>query len=119
MTIYELVNKVRDFQRDKGFPISVELGNSEYLMFKNSLLVEEVSELFTAITNKDIVGIADGIADAIYILIGIAMMLNIPIDKVLEEVHKSNMTKDLGAIKGQEYQKPRIKEILNEVQSKN
>lgn len=112
MTINELVNKVKYFQQNKEFPISVELGNSEYLMFKNALLIEEVSELLNAITNKDIVGVADGIADAIYILIGIAMMLDIPIDEVLEEVHRSNMSKDKGAVKGQNYEPPRIKEIL-------
>ena len=116
MTIDELVKKVKDFQRDKGFPIKVKLKDYGYLMFKNTLLIEEVSELLHAITDGDIAKIADGIADAIYILIGMAMMLDIPIDKVLEEVHRSNMTKEIGAVKGDDYSPPRIKEILKDME---
>lgn len=113
MTIDELVTKVSKFQEDKGFPLHVELNDSQYLMFRNTLLLEEVSELFTAITNQDLVEIADGFADIIYIVIGTCVILDIPIEKVLEEIHRSNMTKDLGAVKGKKYEHPRIKEILD------
>ncbi len=113
MIINELVHKIMEFQKDKGFPTSVNLDDYQYLMFRNTLLLEEVSELFTAITNQDLVEIADGFADIIYIVIGTCGILGIPIEKVLEEVHRSNMTKDLGAVKGEKYEKPRIKEILD------
>ena len=112
MTITELVNKVRQFQMLKGFPHKVDLDNTSYLMFRNSLLLEEVSELFTAIYNKDEAEIADGLADVIYIVIGTCGILGVPIEEVLEEVHRSNMTKDKGAVKGKDYEPPKIKEIL-------
>lgn len=112
MTINDLVEKVRHFQGDKGFPTSVELSDVYTLMYRNSLLLEEVSELFTAIYRKDKVQIADGLADVLYLVIGTCGMLGIPIDKVLEEVHRSNMTKDVGAVKGSNYESPRIREIL-------
>lgn len=112
MTINELVDKVRKFQVAKGFPDSVELDDTAYLMFRNALLVEEISELFTAIYNKNELEIADGLADVIYIVIGTCVILNMPIGELLEEVHRSNMTKDQGAVKGKNYESPDIKRIL-------
>lgn len=118
MTINELVDKVKTFQKDKGFPTKVDLDNHQYLMFRNTLLLEEVSELFNAIISQNKAEIADGFADIIYIVIGTCAILDIPIDKVLEEVHRSNLTKDKGAVKGKKYERPRIKEILDEIYSK-
>jgi len=112
ITITQLVEKVKQFQKDKGFPTSANLDDYQYLMFRNTLLLEEVSELFTAITNQDKVEIADGFADLIYIIIGTCGILDIPIEEVLNEVHRSNMTKEKGAVKGSGYKSPRIKEIL-------
>lgn len=114
MTIEELKNKVKEFHIAKGFPINAEPDNYEYLMFKNTLLAEEVSELFTAIHKKDKIEIADGLADVIYILMGFCVILNVPIGPVLEEVHRSNMTKEKGAVKGANYEPPNIKKILGE-----
>ncbi len=111
MTINELVEKVKHFQKDKGFPTLVELNDTAYLMFRNSLLLNEVAELFTAIHNKGEIEIADGLADVIYIVIGTCVILNVPIDEVLAEVHKSNMTKDKGAVKGKDFILPDIKKV--------
>ena len=112
MTINELVEKVRDFQESKGFPTSVELSDVSTLMYRNSLLIEGIAELFQAICKKDRVEIADGLADVLYLVLGTCGMLDIPIDAVLEEVHRSNMTKGKWAVKGKDYEPPRIKEIL-------
>ena len=117
MTITELVDKIIDFQRKKGFPTSVELSDVSTLMYRNSLLIEEIAELFQAIYKKDRVEIADGLADVLYLVLGTCGMLGIPIDAVLEEVHRSNMTKSDGAVKGKNYEPPRIKEILERKQS--
>jgi len=112
MTINELEDKVREFQVKKGFPDHIKLDDTAYLMFRNALLLEEVSELFMAIHRKDEIEIADGLADVIYIVIGTCGILNIPIGPVLEEVHRSNMTKDKGAVKGKNYERPDIKKVL-------
>lgn len=113
MTITDLVDKILQFQHEKEFPTEVSLDDSEYIMFRNSLLMEEVSELFAAIYRKDRVEIADGLADVLYIVLGTCGILNIPIEEVLEEVHRSNMTKDKGAVKGEGYERPNIKRILD------
>ncbi len=38
--------------------------------------------------------VADGLADLIYVCIGTALELGIPLDRVWAEVHRSNMTKE-------------------------
>lgn len=57
------------------------------------LLEEEFNEYMEAEKNLDIVEIADALADIIYIACGTAVSYGIPLDKVFEEVHRSNMAK--------------------------
>lgn len=60
-----------------------------------ALVDEEVNtELLPELKyNTNLVEIADGIADSIYVLVGCAIAYGIPIDRVFLEVHRSNMTK--------------------------
>lgn len=58
-----------------------------------SLLEEEYNEYGKAEEEADIVEIADALADIIYIACGTAVSYGIPLDKVFEEVHRSNMAK--------------------------
>lgn len=58
-----------------------------------NLLEEEVNEYFDAEEALDIVEIEDALADIIYIACGTAVSYGIPLDKVFEEVHRSNMAK--------------------------
>ena len=57
------------------------------------LLSEEFEEYRSAEYDNDIVEIADALADIIYIACGTAVSYGIPLDKVFEEVHRSNMAK--------------------------
>jgi predicted HAD superfamily Cof-like phosphohydrolase len=57
------------------------------------LLKEELRETIDAIEAEDIVEIADGLADLCYVAIGAAVSYGIPLDKVFDEVHRSNMNK--------------------------
>ena len=58
-----------------------------------SLLEEEFNEYVDAEEDADIIEIADALADIIYIALGTAVSYGIPLDKVFEEVHRSNMAK--------------------------
>jgi predicted HAD superfamily Cof-like phosphohydrolase len=62
-------------------------------MLRISLLEEEVSELVTATHARDLVGIADALADITYVVYGTALTYGIDLDSVLSEVHRSNMSK--------------------------
>ena len=58
-----------------------------------ALLEEEVSEFVTASEKSDLVGIADALADIVYVIYGTALTYGIDLDAVLREVHRSNMSK--------------------------
>jgi len=85
--------------------------------FRMDLLMEEVLEYVRGVGRGDIVEIADGLADLVYVAVGTAVVYGIPFDKVFAEIHRSNMTKtnnpDLAKlVKGPDYEPPRIREIL-------
>lgn len=69
----------------------------------------------------DIVGVADAIADLLYVVYGAAVAYGINIDPVFGEVHRSNMTKFIDGhrrddgkwVKGPSYEPARIKEVLD------
>ena len=57
------------------------------------LLVEEVGEFADATTARDLVGIADALADIVYVAYGAAITYGVDLDAALREVHRSNMSK--------------------------
>lgn len=93
---------------------------------RQRLLQEEVDELKEAAEAKDIVGVADALADCAYILFGTAVAYGLQekLQEIFNEVHASNMSKldengqpifreDGKVIKGPNYFKPDIKAILD------
>lgn len=88
-----------------------------------ALLEEEVGEFVTASEKSDLVGIADALADIVYVAYGTALTYGIDLDSVLREVHRSNMSKldsdgkplirdDGKVIKSEEYFPPDIESVL-------
>ena len=90
------------------------------------LLKEEVEEFENAHKNRDKVEMADALADIIYIAVGTANIMNIPLDKVWDEVQRSNMDKvdpTTGKVKKREdgkvlkpdgWKGPQIEKVLEE-----
>ena len=70
-----------------------ELPDDNERDLRYNLLKEEFEEYETAESNDDIVEIADALADIIYIACGTAVSYGIPLDKIFDEVHRSNMAK--------------------------
>ncbi len=94
------------------------------LRFK--LMEEENQEYFEAAKNNDIVEVADALGDMLYILCGtiIEHGMQDKIEEIFDEIQKSNMSKlgedgkpiyrnDGKVMKGPNYFKPNISEILN------
>lgn len=67
--------------------------NSFERSLRRKLLHEEYMEYIVAENEDNIVEIADALADIIYIALGTAVSYGIPLDKIFEEVHRSNMAK--------------------------
>jgi predicted HAD superfamily Cof-like phosphohydrolase len=57
------------------------------------LLAEEMEEYVAAVKADDLVGIADALADIVYVAYGSAVTYGIDLDAVLAEVHRANMSK--------------------------
>ena len=57
------------------------------------LMREELQELEKAMMEEDLVGIADGLADLLYVVFGTAVSYGMPMDYVFSLVHTANMAK--------------------------
>ena len=88
-----------------------------------ALLEEEVGEFVAASEGIDLLGIADALADIVYVAYGTALTYGIDLDAVLHEVHRSNMSKldsdgkplirdDGKVLKSEQYFPPDIAAVL-------
>jgi predicted HAD superfamily Cof-like phosphohydrolase len=88
-----------------------------------ALLEEEVGEFIDAVADSDLVGIADALGDIVCVVYGTAVTYGIDLDRVVSEVHRSNMSKldasgqplireDGKVIKSDQYFRPDIAGVL-------
>lgn len=118
--------QVAEFHRAYELPLRLtptpEVGQREAEL-RQRLIEEEVAELRAAAERSDLVGVADGLADIVYVAYGTAHVYGIDLDAVLAEVHSSNMTKlgsdgrpvrrdDGKILKGPGYRPPDIAAVL-------
>lgn len=93
--------QVLEFHRTFGAVIQDTPGltDADTAELRISLMQEELlgkRELAESIRNQDLVGIADGIADLLYVTIGTAVSYGLDAEALVAEAHRSNMSK-LGA----------------------
>ena len=74
-----------------------------------SLVLEELAEWCDAHAKHDLIRAADSWADRAYVLLGNAVVMGLPADQLLREVHKSNMTKGPGGPNGKGDKSPSYK----------
>jgi predicted HAD superfamily Cof-like phosphohydrolase len=86
---------VKEFHKAFGQRIGEkpEIPDTAERTLRMKLLSEEMYEYTIAENENDLIEIADALADIIYIACGTAVSYGIPLDKVFEEVHRSNMAK--------------------------
>jgi predicted HAD superfamily Cof-like phosphohydrolase len=88
-----------------------------------ALLQEEVGEFVAASARRDLIGVADALADIVYVAYGTALTYGIDLDAVLHEVHRSNMSKlgsdgkplirdDGKVLKSEGYFPPNVESVL-------
>jgi predicted HAD superfamily Cof-like phosphohydrolase len=124
----DTINKVKAFHEAFGIENHTSpttLLKEEEYMLRYNLLKEENEEYLQACKDQDLTEVADALGDQLYILCGTLLrhgMQNV-IEEVFEEIHNSNMSKlgpdgkpiyreDGKVLKGADYFKPSIKEIL-------
>jgi predicted HAD superfamily Cof-like phosphohydrolase len=106
------------FKREVGYP------GRDRAMLRMKLIYEESQELIGAMHDCNVVETADGIIDLLYVTIGTALEFGMgdKLDKLWDEVHRSNMSKlhngrplkraDGKVLKGKNWTRPDLKSIL-------
>ena len=118
--------KVKNFMQTFGQEVksSPSFSSAKINELRYNLIKEELDELKEAMSNKDLVEVADGLTDILYVTYGAGHAFGINLDKCFEEVQKSNMSKlgengkpiynETGKVmKGPKYFKPDLKKFLN------
>ena len=119
--------KVREFHKVFGHPDrlgKVPRVTEDRKAQRWNLIDEEVNtELADALWVNDIIEVADALGDAVYVLYGTAIEFGIDLDQVIDEIHASNMSKDINGlgkpIKGERFFEPNIIRALNTVQARS
>ena len=114
---------VENFMTAGEQPVKTELSlkGDQQTLYMN-LITEEYKETLEAFENNDLIEVADGLVDMVWVIMGMCSSCGIDFNKVWEEVRASNMSKfvdgraiknEAGKImKSETYFKPDIKKVL-------
>ena len=91
------INKVRAFHnafKQENGVTPTNLDDKQFEL-RHKLMAEENDEYLEACKNNDLIGIADALGDQLYILCGTILKhgLQMKIEDVFDEIHRSNMSK--------------------------
>lgn len=91
------INKVRAFHnafKQENGVTPTNLDDKQFEL-RHRLMSEENDEYLEACKNNDLIGIADALGDQLYILCGTILKhgLQMKIEDVFDEIHRSNMSK--------------------------
>ena len=106
---------------DQSLTKELSLKGDQQKLYMN-LITEEYKETLEAFQNNDLVEVADGLADMVWVIMGMCSSCGIEFNKVWEEVRSSNMSKFVNGkaiknnsgkiMKPEAYFKPDIKKVL-------
>lgn len=130
----KLLNQLIEFHKKFGIPVGEYIGDTtkgqQHLHYK--LMLEELNEFKDGCDKDNIVEIADGLGDVLFVLLSsvVAHGLQDCFQEVFDEICSSNMSKldengnviyrDDGKImKSSNYFRPRISDILNKYKLTN
>jgi predicted HAD superfamily Cof-like phosphohydrolase len=90
-----LIEDVIDFHDATDTPIcsKPKFPSTERRELRRDLIREEYNEYLDAEDVDDLVEVADALVDLVYVVVGCAIEYGIPLDKVWDEVQRSNMAK--------------------------
>ena len=93
----DLFEMVTEFHQVFKQPIAISpcIPPDERIAFRHNFIKEELLEMITASLNKDVVEMADGLCDVMYVLVGYILEVGVQ-DRFLDlmnEVHRSNISK--------------------------
>lgn len=118
------LEKVTEFMKTFGQEVkdAPAWPDDKTLSLRINLIEEEVDELFDGVDRRDMKNVAKELVDILYVVYGMGNSLGINLDKVFNEVHRSNMSKledgkvlysDTGKVlKGKNYFEPELDKVL-------
>ena len=119
-------SKVGTFMKTFGQEVKSKpsLSTEKINKLRIDLIKEELEELSEAISNTDLLEVADALTDILYVTYGAGHAFGIDLDKCFEEVQNSNMSKldengkpiynDAGKVmKGPNYFKPNLSKFVS------
>lgn len=118
-------DKVGDFMEAFGQEVLIapKTPDPSVAKLRLELIREEVAELQAAVDGMDMLAIADGLTDILYVVYGAGHAFGIDLDECFHEVHSSNMTKlgpegrplyreDGKIMKGPHYREPNLEPFV-------
>lgn len=124
----EILARVLDFHEAFGLPrepLPTAHVGDPLAQLRVRLLREEVEEFADAVDKRDLVAIADALADVVYVAYGSAVTYGIDLDAVVREAHHSNMSKldadgrpimreDGKVLKSERYRPPNVGRVIDD-----
>ena len=71
--------------------------SDDVALYRAAFLLEEALEFMRAHQRNDMVEAADALVDLVYVALGTAHLMNLPWDRLWDEVQRANMLKERGA----------------------
>jgi predicted HAD superfamily Cof-like phosphohydrolase len=93
--ICNYMKMMKEFHNAFCVPISTfpKLLSPEDTIRRLTLITSEVGELGDALRTKDLAEIADALGDILYVTFGCAVEMGLPMDRIFNDIHQSNMSK--------------------------
>jgi len=89
------------------------------IFYRTHLILEEFAEMIVAFNKNDKIKCADGLGDLLYVVLGFAVVYNLPVKQILKAICESNLTKKKRTKnnlrmrdKGKKFKPANIKQIL-------
>jgi len=118
-------DKVKKFMETYGQEVKhrPEFPDADTCNLRLELIAEELNELYDAISDKDIIAVADALTDILYVTYGAGHAFGVDLDACFDEVQRSNMSKlgedgkpiyrdDGKVLKGPNYSEPDLERVL-------
>lgn len=98
-SMYDDIEEFHEHVLNLEKPIQVGLISDEFILERLRFLAEEMDEFGEAGIKGNIVGVADALADIVYVALGTAWQMGLPFQDIWNVVHNANMKKVRGVTK--------------------
>jgi len=95
------------------------VAEGDQVLLRAAMTLEELAEWLYAHARRDVVAAADSWGDGLYVWLGHAVAMGLPVDRIFAAIHQSNLTKEPGqlsrpgkAVKGARYRPPQLHEVF-------